>query len=68
MARGKPQQMEMIAEINFNLRYSIQTNMITRQDKEPTSSRSSMKSTVEHLNQRNTPKTRPQQLINASIW
>jgi hypothetical protein len=68
MARGKPQQMEMTAEINSNLKYDIYTNMLARQDKRPTSSRHSMKSTIEHLTQSNIPATSPQQPSNAIIW
>ena len=36
MARGKPQQMKMTVEINYILKYAIETNMLVRQDKIPT--------------------------------
>jgi hypothetical protein len=68
VARGKPQQKKMIAEIDSNLSYAIYTNMLARQDKGPTSSRRLMKCIVEHFTQRNTPATCPQQPRNASIW
>jgi hypothetical protein len=42
--------------------------MLEGQDKRPTSSRRSMKSTVEHLTQRNTPATSPQQPSKEIIW
>jgi len=42
--------------------------MLAGQEKNPTSSRRSMKSTIEHLTQRNTPATCPQQPRNARIW
>jgi hypothetical protein len=51
MARGKPQQIEMTAEIKSNIKYDIQKNMLRRQYKRPASSRRSMKSIVEHLTQ-----------------
>ena len=68
MARGKPQQTKMTAKINSNLMYAIKTNMLARQDKRPTSSRRLMKSIIDHLTQRNTPATCPQQPRNTSIW
>jgi hypothetical protein len=68
MARGKPKQMEMNVEIKSNIIYAILTCMLARQDKILTSSRCSMKSTVEHLSQINTPATCPQQPRNARIW
>jgi hypothetical protein len=60
--------MEMIAEINSLLKYAMKTNMLVRQDKRPTLSRRSMKSTVEHLTQSNIPATSPQQPSKARIW
>jgi hypothetical protein len=55
MARGKPQKTDMTIEINSNIKYVIYANILTRQDKRPTSSKRSMKSVVEHLTQRNIP-------------
>jgi hypothetical protein len=68
MVRSKPRKMEMTAQINSNLNYVIQTNILTRQDKNPTSSRRSMNSTVEHLTQRNILATSAQQPSNGRIW
>jgi hypothetical protein len=58
----------MTVEIKSLLKYGMKTNMLEGQDKSPTSSRRSMKSTVEHLTQSNIPATSPQKPIKASIW
>jgi hypothetical protein len=58
----------MIVEINFDPKYAIEIRILTRQDKDPTSSRLSMKTTIEHTTQSFTPATFPQQPRYASIW